>query len=60
MQKGGLAGFEGAEAMDPDELLTLKVDVLILAALGGVIDAEIAAKLWRILAEGANGPDLGR
>ena len=58
MQKtGGLAGFEGAEAMDPDELLTLKVDVLIPAALGGVIDAEIAAKLQcRILAEGANGP----
>ena len=58
MQKtGGLAGFAGAEPMDPDELLTMKVDVLIPAALGGVIDADVARKLQcRILAEGANGP----
>ena len=40
-----------------DELLTLKCDVLIPAALERVITGENAARLQcRILAEGANGP----
>jgi glutamate dehydrogenase (NAD(P)+) len=54
---GGIAGFEGAEPMDPADLLTMKVDVLVPAALGGVVDAEVAKNLkCRIFAEGANGP----
>ena len=49
--------YPRGEAITNEELLTLDVDVLIPAALGGVIDAEIASKLkCRILAEGANGP----
>ena len=53
---GSLAGFPG-ESISPEELLTLKCDVLIPAALERVITAEIAQRLQcRILAEGANGP----
>ncbi|NJK89077.1 MAG: Glu/Leu/Phe/Val dehydrogenase [Myxococcales bacterium] len=49
--------YPRAEAITNEELLTLDVDVLVPAALGGVIDAEIASRLkCRILAEGANGP----
>jgi glutamate dehydrogenase (NAD(P)+) len=56
-QRGSLAGFWGGDAIKPEELLTLKCDVLIPAALERVITAEIAPKLQcRILAEGANGP----
>ncbi|HEX4085541.1 MAG TPA: Glu/Leu/Phe/Val dehydrogenase [Chthoniobacteraceae bacterium] len=54
---GSLAGFAGGDQITPDELLTLKCDVLIPAALERVITADIAARLQcRILAEGANGP----
>jgi len=54
---GSLAGFPDAERISPDQLLTLKCDILIPAALERVITADIAARLQcRILAEGANGP----
>ena len=50
-------GFDGAEPMDPDLLLTQPCDVLAPCALDRVITAENAAGLrCRILAEGANGP----
>jgi glutamate dehydrogenase (NAD(P)+) len=56
-EHGGLKGFPGAEPIDADTLLTLDVDIMVPAALGGVIDAEVAKNLrCRILAEGANGP----
>ncbi|HJL42427.1 MAG TPA: Glu/Leu/Phe/Val dehydrogenase [Myxococcales bacterium LLY-WYZ-16_1] len=49
--------YPRAEALTNEELLKLDVDVLVPAALGGVIDAKIASQLkCRILAEGANGP----
>lgn len=55
--KGLLAGYQGAERIDPDQLLALDVDLLIPAALGDVITAknvdEIKANL---IIEGANGP----
>lgn len=54
---GKVVGFPGAEPMDPDELLTLPVDVLVPAATGGVITERNVEQLrCRILAEGANGP----
>jgi glutamate dehydrogenase (NAD(P)+) len=54
---GSLAGFPGAEPISADQLLTLKCDILIPAALERVITADVAARLQcRILAEGANGP----
>ena len=57
-QKGSLAGFEDVEVMsNPDDLLTLDVDVLVPAAIEDVIHSgnvnEIKAKL---IVEGANGP----
>lgn len=53
----GVAGFPGAEAISPDDLLTLECDILAPCALERVITAENAAKLrCKVLAEGANGP----
>jgi glutamate dehydrogenase (NAD(P)+) len=54
---GSIAGFSRELQFDPAQILTLKCDVLVPAALERVIDAEIAQELkCRILAEGANGP----
>lgn len=55
--RGVVQGYPRAEPISNSELLTLDVDVLVPAALGGVIGAEEARQLkCRILAEGANGP----
>jgi len=57
LHHGDLAGFPGAESIPPDDLLTLPCDVLVPAAVSGVIHAGNAGKIrCRILAEGANGP----
>jgi glutamate dehydrogenase (NAD(P)+) len=54
---GSLAGFTEADRISPDELLTLECDVLVPAALEGVITEHNAGRLrCRVLAEGANGP----
>ena len=54
---GSLAGFPGGDPLSTDDLLTLKCDVLIPAAVERVITASIASRLQcRILAEAANGP----
>ncbi|MCA9858009.1 MAG: glutamate dehydrogenase, partial [Dehalococcoidia bacterium] len=54
---GGITGFDGAEAIDPAELLTQPCDILAPCALDSVITAENAPHLrCRVLAEGANGP----
>lgn len=57
---GSLTGFNHpSHTPDPLAALTVPCDVLIPAAQGSVINAEIAAKMeCRILAEGANGPTL--
>ncbi|MBV6645982.1 MAG: Glu/Leu/Phe/Val dehydrogenase [Cyclobacteriaceae bacterium] len=54
---GHLEGFEGAEKIDPDELLLLDVDVLVPAAIEDVITKENADKIKaKLIVEGANGP----
>jgi len=54
---GTVVGFEGSEELPAAELLTLDVDVLVPAALEGVITAENAHDIRaRIVVEGANGP----
>jgi len=54
---GSLAGFSEADPISPDELLTLPCDVLVPAAVEGVITEKNAGRLrCRILAEAANGP----
>jgi glutamate dehydrogenase (NAD(P)+) len=54
---GGVAGFDGADAIDPAEMLCQPCDVLSPAACGMAITRENATRLrCRVLAEGANGP----
>jgi glutamate dehydrogenase (NAD(P)+) len=54
---GTVVGFPGAESMNRDDLLTVECDVLIPAALGGVLTAQNAADVKaRYIIEAANGP----
>ncbi len=54
---GFIAGFPSAEAMNPHDLLTTQCDVLIPAALGGVLTQENAEDVSaKFILEGANGP----
>ncbi len=56
-QTNGVKGFPGAKDLTNAQLLELKVDILVPAALEGVITKENAPKIdCKILAEGANGP----
>jgi glutamate dehydrogenase (NAD(P)+) len=57
LKKGNLRAFDQGDHVDPNEMLTMKCDVLVPAAVDRVINEKNAAKLQcRILAEGANGP----
>ncbi len=52
-----VVGFKGAEPMDPAELLTMSVDLLVPAATDNVITEHNAAKVRaKVVVEGANGP----
>ncbi len=56
-QRGGVAGFPGGDAITNEELFELPCDILVPAAVGGVIHEGNAARIRaRIVAEGANGP----
>jgi glutamate dehydrogenase/leucine dehydrogenase len=56
-QTGSVKGFPGAKEITNKELLEIPVDILVPAALEGVITKDNAAKVnCKILAEGANGP----
>jgi glutamate dehydrogenase (NAD(P)+) len=56
-KNGSLEGFTEADPISPDDLLTLKCDILLPAAVEAVITEHNAGRLQcRILAEGANGP----
>ena len=56
-EHGSLQGYPEAESFSPDELLTIPCDVLVPAAISGVIHGKNAAQIHcRILAEAANGP----
>lgn len=51
-----LEGFEGAEKID-DDIITLNVDLLVPAAMEGVITPENAPNIKaKLIVEGANGP----
>ncbi|MCX7868413.1 MAG: Glu/Leu/Phe/Val dehydrogenase [Terrimicrobiaceae bacterium] len=57
LQHGGVAGFPGGDAITNEELFELECDILIPAALEGVITSRNAPRLrCKILAEAANGP----
>jgi glutamate dehydrogenase (NAD(P)+) len=54
---GRVPDFEGAEEIPPDELLAIDCDVLIPAALGGMIHEHNADSIrCKMLIEGANSP----
>ena len=56
-EHGSLHGYPEAESFSPDELLTIPCDVLVPAAISGVIHGKNAGQIHcRILAEAANGP----
>jgi glutamate dehydrogenase (NAD(P)+) len=52
-----VAGFKGGDTTTNEHLLTMQVDVLIPAALGGIFNREMAkAVSAQIIVEAANGP----
>ncbi|WP_230977307.1 Glu/Leu/Phe/Val family dehydrogenase [Georgenia yuyongxinii] len=54
---GSVVGFEGADPLDGAELLELDVDLLVPAAVEGVLTAENAPCVQaKVVVEGANGP----
>lgn len=56
-ETGTVVGFKGAEPLDPAELLTLPVDILVPAATDNVITEVNAPKVRaKVIVEGANGP----
>ena len=56
-QTGGVAGFPDADAIDAGDLFAVECDVLIPAAVGGVItDANVERVEARVILEGANNP----
>jgi glutamate dehydrogenase (NAD(P)+) len=56
-EHGSLQGLPDVETFAPDELLTIPCDVLVPAAISGVIHGKNAGQIQcRILAEAANGP----
>ena len=56
-ETGSVAGFPGADCIQPEELLALECEVLVPAALENAITEENAhAVRTRIVAEAANGP----
>jgi glutamate dehydrogenase (NAD(P)+) len=56
-EHGTVAGFPDADPLTQDELLTLECDILIPAALGGVIDADVAERIRApMVVEAANNP----
>jgi glutamate dehydrogenase (NAD(P)+) len=54
---GSLEGYAGAEQITNEELLTMKVDILVPAAIENVITERNAADVQaKVIVEGANGP----
>jgi glutamate dehydrogenase (NAD(P)+) len=58
ISKGGqITEFEGVEEISPDDLIAVPCDVLIPAALGGMIHESNADRIQcKVLVEGANSP----
>ncbi|UDY23302.1 Glu/Leu/Phe/Val family dehydrogenase [Nocardioides sp. Kera G14] len=54
---GTVVGFPGSAPIDGEQLLALEVDLLVPAAIEGVIHADNAAAVRaKVIVEGANGP----
>jgi glutamate dehydrogenase (NAD(P)+) len=56
---GTVAGFSGGETIDPDQLWEIDCELLVPAALGGVITEDVARRVAAsVIVEAANGPTL--
>jgi glutamate dehydrogenase (NAD(P)+) len=56
-KRGLITEYEGAEAIDPEDLIAVPCDVFIPAALGGMIHEHNADRMQcKVLVEGANSP----
>jgi glutamate dehydrogenase (NAD(P)+) len=56
-ERGTVAAFGGGLPIDPAAVLELDVDLLVPAAVEGVVNADNASRVCaRIIVEGANGP----
>lgn len=56
-ENGSVTGYRGADAMAHEDLFELDVDILVPAALEGVLTADNAPRIRaRLIVEGANGP----
>jgi glutamate dehydrogenase (NAD(P)+) len=56
-ENGGVAGYPGAETIEPEEFWGVECDIAIPAALELQIDSDVAQQLkCRLLVEAANGP----
>ena len=57
IRAGTVGNFPNCDRIDPSELLTIDCDILIPAAIGGVIDAEVAERIKApVVVEAANHP----
>ncbi|HMG42152.1 MAG TPA: Glu/Leu/Phe/Val dehydrogenase [Acidimicrobiales bacterium] len=56
-ETGSVAGFAGGEVVPADALWDVECELLVPAALGGVITASVAERLrTKVIVEAANGP----
>jgi glutamate dehydrogenase (NAD(P)+) len=56
-ETGSVVGFPGAQAIDGTDVLTADVDLLVPAAIEGVVHGGNASDIRaRVIVEGANGP----
>jgi len=58
-REGTVAGFEGADSIDESAMWGVECELVVPAALSGVIDERVAESLnTRMIVEAANGPTL--
>ncbi|MGH9209353.1 MAG: Glu/Leu/Phe/Val family dehydrogenase [Acidimicrobiales bacterium] len=56
-ETGSVAGFPGGEVVDLNSIWDIECELVVPAALGGVIDASVAERLrTKVIVEAANGP----
>ena len=56
-RSGSVAGFDGGDPIDPEDMWALECELVVPAALSGVIDARVAEALaTKVVVEAANGP----
>jgi glutamate dehydrogenase (NAD(P)+) len=56
-ETGSVAGFGGGEAIAADAIWDIQCELLVPAAMGGVIDEDVAERIGaRLVVEAANGP----